>query len=229
VKTSMFVQARLNSKRIQKKMLLEIEGKTILEHSFLAAKKVFVDNYVLLTTKEDVSCFEKIAERNGFEIFIGNENDVLNRFASAIKKYEPDYVVRMTGDKVILSEHHQKVLQEMIRSCSYELVSYDEDPLRSVTAGVYSSKYLLRADVEAKKKESREHVKPSREEINCNYKVLQIPKYLRKYSIDFSIDTEEDLTKIRNIFKVLYDGNPIAFSKLIEYIEENDYPETNIA
>jgi spore coat polysaccharide biosynthesis protein SpsF len=212
---ALFVQARLNSKRLPRKMLMEIEGKSLLEHCLLSSKRIHANNYVLLTTKEDYKEFKNIVKKVGFDIVVGPEDDVLKRFAIGINTFKPDKVIRITGDKIILS----KSFQENLINGNCDIVSYDENPICSVTGGLYSSNFLLRADAECVNKESREHVKPARYEIPCKVKKLKSPKKYKDYKINFSIDTIQDLDKMIKIYKKIYKEEPIKFSEIIYYIE----------
>jgi spore coat polysaccharide biosynthesis protein SpsF len=219
--TAIFIQARLNSKRLPGKMLMEIEGKTILEHCLQSAKRIKVENYVLLTTKQDYKYFKEIAEKNNYYIIKGPENDVLKRFTIGINKFKPNRIVRITGDKIILSKNFQRML--LNQKEVYDLVSYDDNPVMSTTGGVFKSEFLVRADKKEKlSKEAREHIKPCRDEVNCLFKALRSPSLYKKYNINFSIDTIEDLQKMIDIYKILYKGNPISFSEILEYYDNTE-------
>lgn len=86
------IQARLTSTRLPRKHLLEIGGKTILENLINRVRgSKLIDKVVIASPHSPECCLNE-------EIFIGSENDVLDRYYQANKKYGFDVVVRLTAD-----------------------------------------------------------------------------------------------------------------------------------
>ena len=94
------VQARQGSKRLPNKVLKEVNGKpfiSILLHRLSLAKRV--DKIILATSEySENDRLANVVEKLGFEVFRGSENDVLDRYYTAAKKYRASSVVRITGD-----------------------------------------------------------------------------------------------------------------------------------
>ncbi|SVE56609.1 uncharacterized protein METZ01_LOCUS509463, partial [marine metagenome] len=94
------VQARQGSKRLPNKVLKEVNGKpfiSILLHRLSLAKRV--DKIILATSEySENDRLANVVEKLGFEVFRGSENDVLDRYYMAAKKYRASSVVRITGD-----------------------------------------------------------------------------------------------------------------------------------
>lgn len=218
-KIGVFVQARLNSTRLPGKMLKRLAGKTLIELSLEAAKRINADEYALLTTKEDAPFFKSIAWKYNFSIIIGPEENVLERFIIAIKRLDVDIVVRITGDKVILADTF--IQNQLTLANNYDLISYDEPPLVSVTGGVFKSIALLKAYDKIKNKKCLEHIKPCIDMIRGEKKIIKVPEYLKKFKKDITIDTRRDLILMRNMFNDLYKGYPIYFLRAYEWLEKN--------
>jgi len=94
------VQARMGSARLPGKVIKRIDGYPLIEILFKRlsnSKKI--DKYILVTTNssEDNELAE-LVEKMGFIVFRGDEKDVLDRYYQAGKKYNPEVVVRITGD-----------------------------------------------------------------------------------------------------------------------------------
>ena len=94
------VQARMGATRLPGKVLKEVSGKSIIEilfHRLSHSKKI--DKIILATSENSendllVSTIEKL----GFDVFRGSENNVLDRYYQAAKLYNPNSVLRITGD-----------------------------------------------------------------------------------------------------------------------------------
>lgn len=81
------VQARAGSTRLPNKVLMELEGKSILEHAInriSAAEHIDEAVIVITIEKQDLVIVGKCAEL-GIRVFCGSENDVLDRFYQAAK------------------------------------------------------------------------------------------------------------------------------------------------
>jgi spore coat polysaccharide biosynthesis protein SpsF len=217
-KVGVFIQARLSSKRLERKMLLPLGEKTLLERSVEAAKEIPADIHAVLTSFNDYDEIKKLIK--GCEVFAGSENDVLDRFCAAIKYFGVDKIVRVTGDKVIIAvEYMNDLLKE---KC--DLVTYEENPLKSTTGGVYSKDSLFFCNENEINEYNREHVKPSvlnMRSSNFVIKYLEVPENLKKFNFDFTIDTNEDYVFINEMFFKIYNGKPISLIDAIEYAALN--------
>jgi len=97
------IQARMGSKRLPGKSLMKIEGKPLIWHVINRVKQSrYVEQVVLATSErpENKPLMEE-AEKAGAKAFAGDENDVLDRFYKAAKKYgakDSDILIRITGD-----------------------------------------------------------------------------------------------------------------------------------
>lgn len=98
------IVARYNSKRLPGKATLKVAGKTLLEHLFLRVKKAkLIDKIIFCTTKkksDDV--LVNLAKKNKIKVFRGDENNVLGRMLAATKSDNPDIMVRITGDDILI-------------------------------------------------------------------------------------------------------------------------------
>ena len=94
------VQARMSSKRLPGKTLLEIQGKTCVERVLqrIGESKKIDETWVATSThKTDDKLYRFLKDRN-FNIYRGDLNDVLSRYVEIAKKIIPKYIVRVTGD-----------------------------------------------------------------------------------------------------------------------------------
>ena len=98
------IQARTGSSRLPGKVLLPIEGKTIINHvtDRVSASKL-IDKVVVATTLQDNDIdLVKAVSALGHLVYCGSEEDVLDRFYQTAKIFQPSHIVRITADCPII-------------------------------------------------------------------------------------------------------------------------------
>ena len=94
------VQARMSSSRLPDKVLKNILGKPAIGYLFERLKFSGHIHKIILATsvnpENDRLC--DYIRSLGFDVFRGSEDDVLERYYLAAKKYAADTIVRITGD-----------------------------------------------------------------------------------------------------------------------------------
>ena len=100
MKTVIIIQARMGSSRLPNKVMKIISGKPMIELIVKRLKKSKEANDVVVATSREsenkvlIEHLKKIKTK----VFIGKENDVLDRFYRAAKKFKADIIVRITAD-----------------------------------------------------------------------------------------------------------------------------------
>ena len=95
------VQARMNSSRLPGKSLLNLAGKTLIEH---VAERVHsattIDKVVFAIpdTEENRLLHHFLSQKLGETVYLGSEKNVLERFAQVVEYESPTHVVRITAD-----------------------------------------------------------------------------------------------------------------------------------
>ena len=94
------IQARMESTRLPGKVLKKVAGKSLIEillHRLSRSRKI--DKIILATSKNNENDeLTNLIEKQGYGVYRGSENDVLDRYYRAAKQYNPEIVVRITGD-----------------------------------------------------------------------------------------------------------------------------------
>lgn len=93
-------QARTGSTRLPRKVLLTINGQTLLQiHLDRVSKSKTIDEVIVATTDNDTDePIMKVAQQLGYKCYRGSENDVLDRYYQAAKEANAEVVVRVTSD-----------------------------------------------------------------------------------------------------------------------------------
>src|SRR5690349_472668 len=99
-KIVVFVQARMGSTRLPKKVLMTVLDKPILVHQIERIRKAkTVDQVVVITTtKPEDDPIVELCKQHNVDVFRGSELDLLDRHYHAAKEYKADFVVKIPSD-----------------------------------------------------------------------------------------------------------------------------------
>ena len=107
MKLAVIIQARMTSRRLPGKSLMRIGGRPLLGHVIDNAKLV-VDNVIVATPDKMLA---RYALSQGVEAYIGDEEDVLDRYYKTAEEFMVDDIVRITADNpLVRSETIRKVV-----------------------------------------------------------------------------------------------------------------------
>lgn len=202
------IQARVGSSRLPRKVIERVGDKTLIWHVIQRVKESkLIDKIVLATTpnEKDKILLEK-AKEYGVEGFAGSENDVLDRYYQAAKKFKGDVIVRITGDCPLIDS---KVVDRVIQRFMEEEADYMSNinpPTYpdGLDVEVFSFAALEKAWKEATLVSEREHVTPY---IRKNPQIFQIKNLENDEdlsSMRWTVDEERDLEFVREIHSKLY-------------------------
>lgn len=211
------IQARSTSKRFPRKSFAMLGGKTLLQHvvhSCTNASGYCNQRYAKFGVMSEVAILcpegDEIVQAFSGEVLIheGPENDVLTRYAQAAKKYSADYIVRVTGDcplipSFLISKH---ILCSIQNSIDY--LSNIDEQIRTAVDGydceVISKRCLEWLDTNAKEPYDREHVTPLiRKQPPSGFKIGHVIGHLDFSNLKLSVDTHEDLERVRQHYDKL--------------------------
>ena len=228
MRTGLFVQARLNSERLQKKMFKTLyKDKTIIYLCLQSVNDWDYDEKALLVPYGEKDYFKDVAQEFNFPIIEGPELDVLGRFILGLYEFPNlDLVTRVCADKVIFAKDEQNYALCVAKEHLCDLTHYANDPIRSVTAGIYKAYALWNADLFYKDSifnPYREHIKPlfTTHEDFWNIETIETDN-IKNTPVDVSIDTEEDITKMREVFSNFYAGYPLDFWDLVDWFDKKE-------
>lgn len=222
------IQARMGSTRLPGKVMMDLSGKTVLNHVITRVKQVKnIDQIIIATTtdnKDDVIVEEMLNYR--VKVFRGSEEDVLSRYYYAAKENNADIIVRITSDCPLIDSNIIDEIVDFYINNKYDLVTNAGSDLlqrtypRGLDTEVFSFKQLEIAYNKAKEKYQREHVTPFIYENSNNL-------FYYKNRVDYSkyrwtLDTEEDFELITKIYSELYKGKHDFYLKdVIKLFHEN--------
>lgn len=95
---AVIVQARMGSRRLPGKVLLPLNGHTVLEEVLTRCRRIGADMVVCAIPFSDSEALTRVAMRVADKVFCGQEADVLGRFVGAANHIGADVVMRITAD-----------------------------------------------------------------------------------------------------------------------------------
>ena len=204
------IQARMKSTRLPGKVLKTIAGKPMLAHVIERLKDTKLVNGIAIATtvKEEDRIILKLANDSGVKNFAGSEEDVLDRYYQAAKRYPADVIVRITSDCPLIDpEVVDKVIAFYLRE--KDMVGYVSNSLRrsyprGLDTEVFSFEVLKRAWQEAKEPHQREHVTPYICEHPEIFHLANVENSEDLSYMRWTVDEERDLEFVREVYKRLY-------------------------
>ena len=100
MKYLVMIQARCGSSRLPNKVLKDIAGKTDLQWVIERVRRSRLIDEDMVVTSIDKNNLPliRLCTELGVRVFVGSENDVLDRYYQAARLLQPEYVVRITAD-----------------------------------------------------------------------------------------------------------------------------------
>jgi spore coat polysaccharide biosynthesis protein SpsF len=215
-----FLQARMGSKRLPGKVLMRIQGQTILERAIrrLRASPAIHEIAVLTTILPEDDAIVQEAHRLGARVHRGSELDVLKRFQEAAEKFRPEIVIRATADNPLIEIGSVKRIVEALRSGDLDWCMENDLPYGAATEAL-TAEALARVQLCAREARHREHVtlyiKEHPEEFRTAF--LEPPGLLRHPGIRLTVDTPEDFRYVDWLIgKKPENGSSLPLSEYID-------------
>ncbi|MEK7463289.1 MAG: glycosyltransferase family protein [Patescibacteria group bacterium] len=225
--TIAIIQARMSSTRLPGKVLKKIGGRTLLEILIERVKRAtFVNKIIIATTdKEEDKKIVDLAKKLGLEYFQGSENDVLDRYYQAAKKFKADIIIRMTGDCPLMDP---KVIDRVVgfykeNSDKFDYASNVHPPTfpDGMDVEVFPFEVLKKTWKNAELPSEREHVTAY---IANHPEIFKIGNILRKddvSSMRLTVDSKEDFEVVKRIIENFPDKKDFGLEDILDLKRKN--------
>lgn len=222
------IQARLGSTRLPGKVMLDLEGKRVLERVTERVKSSkLIDDVIVATTikKEDLKIVN-LCSNIGISVYCGSEDDVLDRYYQAARLFKVKHVVRITSDCPLIDP---KIIDDVINLHLEEKADYTSNTLKETypdgeDVEVITFETLKKAWRDSSLASEREHVTPYIRKNPDKFKLANLECRGKLYKKRWTLDNPEDYEFIKIIYKNLYNKNPIfGMEEILQFI--NEYPD----
>ena len=218
----LFLQVRLDSSRLPGKALLPLGSLTVIEQAMQSLKIVNADIFAILTDSSSASQLEPLSKKWGFELFIGNKDNVLKRYADAIKYFSVSTVIRATGDNPLVSGILANKILEYHFQKQADYSGFTGIPL-GTGVEILNAEAILEANSLSDDAYEQEHVSPYLYFRENEFLINRVPSPAEYYCPDgrVTLDTEGDYFKIKKIYREIYHGYPIEIQQLVSWLRIN--------
>ena len=198
----LFIQARINSKRLPGKVLFKIKDKPILEHIVKrVAKSEFNIKIVVLTsTKKKDDKIVNFCKKKKFKYFRGPLDNVYERYLKAIKKYRCHAFIRINADSpltdpsiidIIIKKYKKLKTYDIVTNCMVRTFS------KGLSVEMIKSKTFLENYKKIKKNYNKEHITSYFYARKKKFKIFNISTKKKFTMKKYSVDTLNDFLKIK--------------------------------
>lgn len=229
------IQARENSNRLPKKVLLPLGDKTVLDWVHLrTSKSKLIDKVVIITGNKDTNKnIIELCDRAGYQWFSGSDEDVLSRYYEAAKELiskKDDNIIRITADCPLIDpliidqtiDHHIKT------KADYTSNNLQYQYPDGMDCEVMKFNVLENAYLNADQIAQREHVTKY---IYDNYNTFKISNLIPDEvypNLRLTLDHKEDYSLITFIYEKLNRINELFNLKDITVLYESNKEIFNI-
>ncbi len=233
------IQARVGSTRLPGKVMYPLDGTPVLEHIIERVSHAdSIDNVIVATSTEprDDVIAEHIQTR-GTEVVRGNEQNLVSRFGRVVDQYEPDIIVRITGDNPLVSPAFIDDGIDRIRNENVDYVSEGSErtfPLGS-SCELFTANSFAQVRASATTPRHREHVtvyyKDRPEEFETydikSTEIFKDKQFHDRTDLRLTLDKPADYQLFRTVYENVGYSGILDLQDAIRYIDGHDIATIN--
>jgi spore coat polysaccharide biosynthesis protein SpsF len=217
------IQARMGSTRLPGKVLLDLEGETVLARVVNRLRRTRLVDELLVATTDRAGDDAIVKECRGLSIPVsrGDQDDVLDRYFRAAQLAKAEVVVRITSDCPLIDP---EITDKTIAAFLAAVPDYASNALvrtypRGLDTEVISAAALGRAWQQARKPYEREHVTPYIYEHPAEFKLLPVTEDGDYSGHRWTVDTPQDLEFVRAIYARLKDNLMFNWRDVLDLLD----------
>jgi spore coat polysaccharide biosynthesis protein SpsF len=237
-KVSLIIQARIGSKRLPGKTLMPLAGKPLIYRIIERVKKCKAINNLILAIpdSEENKKISKINFNCDLKIFLGSENNLVERYYLAAKKYNTKIVVRLPGDNCMPEAkeidriiNFYKEFKNPFFASNLSNILDNQYP-DGIGAEVFGFNYLDDLMSMRLTNKQKEHIHinffdyTKNKPINpdwCKVRTVMCPKSFRRPDICLDVNTINEYKFIKNIYDSIYYTNPnFGIKDIIKFLDK---------
>ena len=221
------IQARLSSSRLPRKVLMDVEGKPLLQRQIerLTAGIGEIPLIVATSQHESDHDIEIFCKEQDVACFRGPLDDVMLRFIQCAENYGWSHIIRIGGDDPLVDHNCCKelVMLHQNRGGDFLYASNQDGWPFGCAAELIKVESLRRIHNVSMDPFYLEHTIPYFFDYSEEFSMHRViaPEILRRPELAFTVDFPEDLELIRTIFRELrHEGDFFPLLRVIELLDE---------
>ena len=220
------IQARMGSSRLPGKVMMRIGEAPLIGlmlNRLSNCRKI--DKIILATSiSKDNDLLAEYVLGQGYTVFRGSEEDVLERFYMAARDYEPEAVVRLTGDCALIDAEIVDALIDLYRNSKIDYAWVDSSFAEGLDAEVMSFHALECAHLEANLASEREHLTQFIHKNSNRFICSPLKNTIDESVYRIVVDNPEDLQVVRLIAEFFAKSKAdtyFSFSQIKNFLNAN--------
>jgi spore coat polysaccharide biosynthesis protein SpsF (cytidylyltransferase family) len=218
-KIAVFIPVRLDSTRLPRKALLDIEGKPAIVHLIERLKLASLPDEIVLCTSNEATddALGEVAESCKIRLCRGSKEDLLKRYSQAVAENDVDLILNVDGDDILIDPEQVDQVAESLLATGADIVKCEGLPFGAAPLGVRAEALLrvvtAKPDDDTATGWSRFFTDSG--EFKIETLVFDHPE-LTHPDIRMTLDYEEDLQFFRAVFREL--SEPVRLRDAIRLI-----------
>ncbi|VAW63379.1 Cytidylyltransferase [hydrothermal vent metagenome] len=217
------ITARLKSSRLKLKLLMPLNGVTVVEHVINRAKKIEgCSDIVLCTSRHNQDLpLMRISKNNNIYYYAGSSEDVLQRMLDAAEIFNMDYIIGITADNPLFSIYHANLISDAVR-------------LDSSLDFIYTSGLPVGVNIYAIKTKALKTVCKIKEEIDTeiwgylvnrpeifNIKEINVDNYFQREGYRMTLDEFDDYSFFNSLYGGFPEGTVVDVLDAYKFLDSN--------
>lgn len=212
-----YLQARMGSTRLPGKTLMEIiDGKSMLDLCIerLQAIEGFDRLILITTTNPKDNVLEEYAKKRNLNVFWGRGQYVLPFFYEAAQKFNSQNILRATADNPLVDpQEATKLIKAHFKTKADYTTNRSEEPSGlpvglpiGVGVEIFTKEGIENIYKNAHTNDHKEHMNDYVFDHKDQFKITIVPPLKANFApnLRLTVDTPEDMEKMRFIYKKLY-------------------------
>jgi spore coat polysaccharide biosynthesis protein SpsF len=203
------IQARMGSTRLPGKVLVDIEGQSMLARVVDRTRRAATINRVIVATTDKAKDDELASHAEGLsvDVYRGDEDDVLDRYYQAAASHGLDVIVRITSDCPLLDpglvDQVVSPLLDPASGVEFSANILDRAFPRGLDVEAATAAALARVWRTARAPHHRAHTFAYVYDHRDEFSTASITDGIDRADMRWTVDTTEDLSLVREIYRRL--------------------------
>jgi spore coat polysaccharide biosynthesis protein SpsF len=233
------IQARTGSTRLPGKVMYPLDGQPALRHVVTRVSQAnsITDVVVATSTESQDDAIAQYAPTFGADVIRDDESNVLSRFERALKEYNPDIILRITGDCPLIDP---VTIGRVVAPVNDENADYASNISRrtfprGLDVEAFTAESFEAVISAARTRAEREHVTPYYRENPDEFDIVNVTsdqvfdkeRYINRTDLRLTLDEADDYRLLERIYDMIEYNEILPIREAIDLVDKEELTELN--